>query len=146
MQAVHLASFCWHIFDCRHENRTNRLGHLKSAELESCQCLRSCRTHQHSTVLACLYFFLCSFSPSECASFMYKMEGEEGLLPIVPFHHAPVEPRPPFLALLASSEYVIPYGMKIACMKPSPAFMDTSLSSLPSLVTLAKMCPSLSEP
>ena len=32
-----------------------------------------------------------------------------------------VEPIPPFLTPVASSEYVTPYGMKIACIKPLPA-------------------------
>ena len=58
---------------------------------------------------------------------------------------ASVEPIPPFLTPLALSEYVIPYGIKMACMKPLPAFMDTVLFSLLSLVTFAKICPSLSD-
>ena len=56
-----------------------------------------------------------------------------------------VDPMPPFLTPSALSEYVIPYGMKIACRKPSPALISSTLPSLLSLVILAKICPSLSE-
>ena len=41
-----------------------------------------------------------------------------------------VEPIPPFLTPFAESEYVMPYGMKMACTKPLPASTDTVLFSL----------------
>ena len=43
-----------------------------------------------------------------------------------------VEPIPPFLTPFVESEYVMPYGMKMACTKPLPASTDTVLFSLQS--------------
>ena len=56
-----------------------------------------------------------------------------------------VLPKPPFLTASASSSTVIPYSTKIPCMNPVPAGIWMVLSSLVSLVSLAKIWPSLSE-
>ena len=50
-----------------------------------------------------------------------------------------VLPKPPFLTASASSSTVIPYSTKIACIKPVPAGIWIVLSSLVSLVSLAKI-------
>lgn len=63
----------------------------------------------------------------------------------VVYFFASVEPMPPFRTPSASSKYVMPYGMKMACIKPSPALTSSVLPSLLSLVIFAKICPSLSE-
>ena len=59
------------------------------------------------------------------------------LQPFTFVHQVPVEPQPPFLMPSAASEYVMPYGMKMVCMKRSPSTTDSSLFSLLSLVILA---------
>ena len=66
--------------------------------------------------------------------------------PLIFFYFWPVVlPKPPFRISTASSSTVMPYSTKIPCIKPVPFSMQTTFPSLESLVSFAKIWPSLSE-
>ena len=66
--------------------------------------------------------------------------------PLIFFYFWPVVlPKPPFRISTASSSTVMPYSTKIPCINPVPFSMQTTFPSLESLVSFAKIWPSLSE-